>query len=128
MIKIGHKLPHLGSTAKQENIIQLAVDAEAESIDSLWVADRLVWPLNPQTPYQPTPDGSLPTFYQNVLDPLETLTFVAANTQKIALGTSVIDMFFHNTVVLARSFSTLDVFLQVRVICGLGVELLLYEY
>jgi alkanesulfonate monooxygenase SsuD/methylene tetrahydromethanopterin reductase-like flavin-dependent oxidoreductase (luciferase family) len=49
----------------------------------------------------------LPTFYQNVLDPLETLTFVAANTEKIALGTSVIDMFFHNPVVLGRRFSIL---------------------
>ena len=25
--------------------------AETEDINSLWVADRLVWPLNPQTPY-----------------------------------------------------------------------------
>ena len=66
-MKIGLTLPHLGSKARRENIIRLAVDAETEGIDSLWVADRLLWPLNPQTPYQPTPDGSLPTFYQNVL-------------------------------------------------------------
>jgi hypothetical protein len=46
-----------------------AEDAEAEGFDSLWVAERLLWPLNPQTPYQPTPDDSLPTFYQNVFDP-----------------------------------------------------------
>jgi alkanesulfonate monooxygenase SsuD/methylene tetrahydromethanopterin reductase-like flavin-dependent oxidoreductase (luciferase family) len=39
-----------------------------------------------------------------VLDPLETLTFVAANTRKIALGTSVIDILFHNPVILARRF------------------------
>ena len=68
-MKIGLTLPHLGSIARRENIIRLAVDAEAEGFDSLWVAERLLWPLNPQTPYQPTPDGSLPTFYQNVFDP-----------------------------------------------------------
>lgn len=73
-----------------------------------------------QTPYRPTPDGSLPTFYQNVFDPLEAPTFVAANTEKIALGTSVIGMFFHNPVVLGR-FSTLDVFSQGRAIAGLGI-------
>jgi hypothetical protein len=33
-------------------------------------------------------DGRLPVEYQNVFDPLETLTFVAANTEKITLGTS----------------------------------------
>ena len=120
-MKIGLTLPHLGSVARRENIIRLAVDAETEGIDSLWVAERQLWPLNPQTPYQPTPDGSLPTFYQNVFDPLETLTFVAANTEKIALGTSVIDMFFHNPVVLGRRFSTLDVFSQGRAIAGLGI-------
>ncbi|MFY9869469.1 MAG: hypothetical protein WAK17_07105 [Candidatus Nitrosopolaris sp.] len=57
-----------------------------------------MWPINPQTPYPATPDGSLPIEYQIMLDPLE--TYVAANTNKIALGTSVIDMLFHNRVVI----------------------------
>jgi probable F420-dependent oxidoreductase len=56
-----------------------------------------------------------------VLDPLETLTYVAANTNKIALGTCVIDMLFHNPVVLARRFATLDVLSEGRAICGLGI-------
>jgi probable F420-dependent oxidoreductase len=59
--------------------------------------------------------------YQNVFDPIETLTFVAANTKKIALGTSVIDMLFHNPVILARRFATLDVLSEGRAICGLGI-------
>jgi alkanesulfonate monooxygenase SsuD/methylene tetrahydromethanopterin reductase-like flavin-dependent oxidoreductase (luciferase family) len=41
--------------------------------------------------------------------PLGTLTLVAANTEKIALGTSVIDVLFHNPVILARRFATLDI-------------------
>src|ERR687891_740550 len=120
-MKIGLALPHLGPDATKENIIKLAVDAENEGFDSLWVAERLLWPLKPQTPYVATPDGSLPTFYQNVFDPIETLTFVAAHTNKIALGTSVIDMLFHNPVVLARRFATLDVLSEGRAICGLGI-------
>ena len=56
-----------------------------------------------------------------MLDPLETLTFAAANTDKIALGTTVIDMLFHNPVILARRFATLDVLSQGRSICGLGI-------
>jgi len=75
--------------------------AVEEHFDSLWVNERLLWPLNPRTPAN-SPDGNLPSCYQNVLDPLETLTFAAANTDKIALGTSVIDMLFHNPVILAR--------------------------
>lgn len=95
--------------------------AEEQGLDSLWVAERLLWPIKPQTPYPATPDGSLPTFYQNILDPLETLSFVAANTSKIALGTSVIDMLFHNPVILARRFATLDILSEGRAICGLGL-------
>jgi probable F420-dependent oxidoreductase len=95
--------------------------AESEGIDSLWVFERLLWPTNPQTPYAATPDGSLPEEYQIMLDPLETLTFVAANTNKISLGTSVIDMLFHNPVVLARRFASLDIFSQGRSIAGFGI-------
>src|SRR3712207_9049057 len=54
-------------------------------------------------------------------DPLETLTFAAANTSKIALGTSVIDMLFHNPVILARRLATLDVLSEGRAIAGCGI-------
>jgi len=120
-LKIGITLPQAGQQATRENVIQIANLAEKEGFDSLWVFERLLWPLDPQTPYPATPDGSLPIEYQIMLDPLETLTYVAANTNKIALGTSVIDMLFHNPVVLARRFATLDVLSEGRAICGLGI-------
>jgi len=41
-MKIGLTLPHLGSIVNRENIIRLGVDAEAEGINSLSVAERLV--------------------------------------------------------------------------------------
>jgi probable F420-dependent oxidoreductase len=116
---VGITLPQAGQQATRENVIQTAQQAEKEGFDSLWVFERLLWPINPQTPYPVTPDGSLPIEYQNVLDPLETLTYVAANTNKIALGTCVIDMLY--AVVLARRFATLDVLSEGRAICGLGI-------
>ncbi|HEX5892936.1 MAG TPA: TIGR03619 family F420-dependent LLM class oxidoreductase [Nitrososphaeraceae archaeon] len=120
-LKIGILLPLAGQQATRGNIIQTAKLAEQEGFDSLWVFERLLWPLNPQTPYPATPDGSLPIEYQKVFDPLETLTYVAANTNKISLGTAVIDMLFHNPVILARRFATLDVLSEGRAIAGLGI-------
>jgi probable F420-dependent oxidoreductase len=120
-LKIGILLPVAGEQATRENIIQTAKLAEQEGFDSLWVFERLLWPIHPQTPYGGTPDGTLPMEYQKVFDPLETLSYVAAITNKIALGTSVIDMLFHNPVILARRFATLDVLSQGRAICGLGI-------
>ena len=120
-MKVGITLPQAGQQATRENIIQAARQAEGEGSDSVWVFERLLWPLKPQSPYPGTPDGSLPIEYQNILDPIETLSFVAANTSKIALGTSVIDMLFHNPVILARRFATLDVMSHGRAMCGLGI-------
>lgn len=120
-MKIGLVLPQAGQQATRENVIQMAKNAESEGFDSLWVFERLLWPINPKTPYVATPDGSLPIEYQIMLDPLETLTYVAANTNKIALGTSVIDMLFHNPVILARRLATLDILSEGRSIAGFGI-------
>jgi len=63
-----------------------------------------------------------------IFDPLETFTFVAANTNKVALETSVIDMLFHNPVRLARRFATLDVMSEGRAIAGCGIGWSKEEY
>ena len=118
---MGIILPQIGQQATRTNVVRMAQNDEKEDFDSLWVFERLLWPINPQTPYPGTRDGSLPIESQNVFDPLETLTYVAANTNRITLGTSVIDMLFHNPVILARRFATLDVLSEGRTICGLGI-------
>ena len=127
-MKVGMVLPEAGQQATRENLVQAAKQAEEEGFDSLWTWERLICPLKPQTPYPLTPDGSFPTEFQNVFDTLETLTFVAANTSKIILGTSIIDMLFHNPVILARRFAILDILSEGRVICGFGIGWLKDEY
>ena len=44
-------LPQFGEYATKENILYMAKEAEKEGVDSLWVLDRLLWPLKPKTPY-----------------------------------------------------------------------------
>jgi alkanesulfonate monooxygenase SsuD/methylene tetrahydromethanopterin reductase-like flavin-dependent oxidoreductase (luciferase family) len=100
---VGIRLPQAGQQATRENVVRMAQKAEKEGFDSLWVFERLLWPINPQTPYPGGQDESLPTEWQDVFDPLETHP---ANTNRIKLGTSVIDMLFHNPVILARRFAT----------------------
>ncbi len=121
VMKIGLFLPQVGEYATKENILYIANEAEKEGINSVWVLDRLLWPLNPQTPYAATPNGILPVEFQNVLDPLTTLTYVAGVTKRILLGTSIIDMFFQNPVILAKRFATLDILSDGRTISGLGI-------
>ena len=120
-MKVGITLPNLGAQATRENVLKLATQAEKDGFDSLWTITRILWPLKPQSAYRATPDGQPSIEYQNVLDPLDVLVYVAANTNNIALGTSVADMFFYTPIMLAKRFATLDVLSQGRVISGLGL-------
>jgi probable F420-dependent oxidoreductase len=121
-MQVGLRLPQTGrNLATKENIIYLAKQAENAGFNSLWVLERLIWPINPHDKYPGTIDGKFPEEWQYIFDPLETLTFAAANTSKIVLGTSVIDMLFHNPVILARRFATLDVLSEGRAIAGCGI-------
>jgi hypothetical protein len=66
-------LHHIGNDASKEKILKIALEDQKEGFDSVWVAERLLWHLKPQTSFVASPDGSLPTIYQNVLDPIDTL-------------------------------------------------------
>ncbi len=120
-MRLGFNLPNIGPAASPSAVKEVAQRAEALRYDSLWVTERLVYPLNPQTPYPATPDGSLPEQYKRVLDPIETLTFAAAHTSRIALGTSILDIPYYNPVVLARRLTTLDVLSGGRLRVGFGL-------
>jgi probable F420-dependent oxidoreductase len=120
-MRVGFAVGNVGPIGTAENVLRIAQRAEALRYDTLWAVERLLWPLKPQTPYPVTPDGSLPAEYKHVLDPLETLTFVAAHTRGIGLGTSVLDIPYYNPVMLARRLSTLDVLSGGRVRLGLGL-------
>ena len=119
-MRLGFNLPQIGPAASAKALVQVAQRAEELGYDSLWVTERLLFPTEPRTPYMATPDGSLPDAYKIVLDPIETLTYVAAHTSKIALGTSVIDIPYYNPVMLARRLTTLDVLSGGRLRLGMG--------
>src|SRR5215470_11738693 len=120
-MKIGFSLPNIGPIGTAEAVTKVAQRAEALGYSSLWTIERLLYPVKPQTPYPGTPDGTLPEVYRQVLDPLDALTYVAAQTKKIRLGTSVLDMPYHKPVVLARRLTTLDVLSNGRLNVGLGL-------
>jgi len=120
-MRIGFGLPNIGPLGSPENLELVAERAEALAYNSLWTIERLLWPVKPQTPYPVTPDGSLPEGYKYSLDPLDTLTFVAARTRKVALGTSVLDLPYYNPVLLSRRLTTIDILSRGRLRVGLGL-------
>lgn len=127
-MRIGFGLPQLGRDAGPSGLIEVARQAEALGFDSVWTIDRLLWPVEPRTPYMVTPDGSLPEAYKYVLDPIEVLAFVAARTERVSLGTSVLNLPFYNPTLLARRLTTVDVLSGGRLLLGLGLGWSADEY
>jgi probable F420-dependent oxidoreductase len=103
-------LPHTGKLASPETIAYAAKEAERMGCGTVWVLERLLRPVG----------GGMPDSYAKVYDPMETLAWVAAKTERVRLGTSIMDALFHVPVVLARRFATLDHLSGGRVIAGLG--------
>ena len=128
-MKVGLVVPQFGINSTKKNLITFIQLAEKEKFESFWVSDRMLCPLNPQQPYPGTPDKrEWPDYFQNVLYPLTTLAFIAANTSNTKLGACVIDMLFHNPVTLAKEFTTIDILSGGRIICGLGIGWSKEEY
>jgi probable F420-dependent oxidoreductase len=118
-MEIGIALPHTGKFASPETIAYVAEEAERRGHAAVWVLERLLRPINPR-PSSERPSPAMPESYANVYDPLETLAYVAAKTERVRLGTSIIDALFHVPAILARRFATLDRLSGRRVIAGLG--------
>src|SRR5215468_11255586 len=119
-MRVGFALPQVGSAVGPESLVAVAKRAEDLGFDSLWVLDRILWPVNPRAPY-PIGDGSLPVKYKSVLDPLDTLTFAAAHTRRINVGSSVLNLPWYNPVLLARRLTTLDILSGGRLRLGFGI-------
>ena len=116
-VAVGIALPQYGTNVSPETILRVAVEAEKMGLASLWVSDRMLLPTRPKETFDGDP---WPEIFATVYDPIEMLTFVAARTRKVKLGTSVMSALFQNPVTLARRFATLDRLSGGRAIAGLG--------
>jgi probable F420-dependent oxidoreductase len=118
-MELGVALPTSGALASPAAIVRIAQEAERLGYAALWTYERLLRPYA-EVAQPGGPPQRVPEVYRLTYEPLETLSYVAALTQRIKLGTSVIDALLHPPVVLARRFATLDQFSGGRVIAGLG--------
>jgi probable F420-dependent oxidoreductase len=120
-MRLGVHLPVAGKGASPETILQVAVEAERIGLDSVWSWERLMRPTVP-IPLGGAggPVMDAPEIFGIVYDPIETLAYVAAQTGRITLGTSVLDALFQSPIILARRLATLDQFSDGRLIVGIG--------
>jgi probable F420-dependent oxidoreductase len=118
-MRIGVSLAQIGRQADPASIRSAAVAAEQVGYSSIWVLDRLLAPVSPRGE---RPDAA------GFLDPLAVLTYAAAVTQRVRLGTSVLVAPWYRPALLARSLASLDVLSDGRLTVGLGLGWSLDEY
>ena len=120
-MKLGFSLPVAGAWATPANQVRVAQEAERLGYHSLWVLQRLLFPVAPQNDYPPMPGRPWPDCFESVADPVVSLAFVAGVTSRIRLGTSVLVMPYYTPVMLAKQLATLDQVSGGRLDVGLGV-------
>jgi probable F420-dependent oxidoreductase len=115
-MQLGIHLPHAGSQASPELIKRHARRAEDLGLSDVWVSEHIIVPRAsfPRSPL----------FY----DPVLTLTWVAAVTERVRLGTSVIVLPMRHPLPLAKELATLHNLSGGRLILGVGVGWLEAEF
>jgi len=116
-MKLGIHLPHIGRKASPEAIRRVAEQAEALGFADVWVSEHIIVPN--RATYPPSP---------NFWDPVLTLTWAAAYTKRVRLGTSVLVLPMRHPLPLAKELATLQNLSQGRLILGAGVGWLEAEF
>ena len=112
---------NMGPCADPQVAARVARAAEDAGFESLWVGEHVVLP-DPQAPPSPLPPHS------PMLDPVVALSFLAAHTKSVRLGTGIIILPQRNPLVLAKQLASLDVLSGGRLIFGVGVGYLEPEF
>jgi probable F420-dependent oxidoreductase len=125
----GIHLPHLGHHLIPDALVDFARRSEAAGCHSAWVSDHIAWPAAIGSTYPYSDDGAFPAPAGiSWLDPIGTLFFVAAATERIRLGTSVLILGYRPPVLTAKAVASLDVLSAGRVILGVGVGWMKEEF
>jgi probable F420-dependent oxidoreductase len=110
-MQIGFSLHNNWGVEDVQALIELACRAEALGFASVWVHDHVF-----NAGHVFTRIGRKPYY-----EPLTLLSYVAARTQRVGLGTSVLVLPYHNPIRLAKTAATLDVLSGGRLTLGVGV-------
>ncbi len=110
-MKFGFSLCNNQGIEDVQALVRLAVRAEELGVDSVWASDHVF-----NVSYVFERIGNRPYY-----DPLTLLSYVAAVTTRIGLGTSVLVLPYHHPMRLAKAAATLDVMCGGRLRLGVGV-------
>src|ERR1700760_186158 len=115
-MQLGIHLPHAGEQSTPALIRRFALQAEDLGFDDVWVSEHIIVPRDkfPRSPL--------------FFDPVLTLTWAAAVTKRVRLGTTVLVLPMRHPLPLAKELATLHNFSEGRLILGAGSGWLKEEF
>ena len=113
---IGVNLPNYSRLGKRDSVVDIAQAAEALGYASLWTNDHALLPISPPEPFG------------NVLESLTTLSYLAASTSRIRLGTGILVLPQRDPVLVAKQAATISHLSGGRLALAVGVGYIKEEY
>ena len=118
MTQFGVTIPNNWGVSDPHDVLSLGPEAEQMGYDSIWVMDHLF-----NTGYIRERLEDRPYYH-----PMAMLSYMAATTSRVVLGTSVLVLPYHNPVELAKYAATLDQMSGGRVTLGVGAGAMTEEF
>jgi probable F420-dependent oxidoreductase len=119
-VRLGLGLPQRAGVDLDGDVTRVARAAEVAGFDSLWVYERLLYPVEPSAGLYGIEGLAWPSYYEGAAAPLALLAAAAAVTKRVRLGSSVLVASLHIPVQLAKSLATIDQLSGGRLVAGLG--------
>jgi probable F420-dependent oxidoreductase len=117
-MKFGLASVNSGYNSFPDRMARLAQAAEKAGFDSIWAGGH---------PFLSEKQTRMPPGLR-MLDPIVALTFIAAHTRTVRLGTGILLLPQFNPVIVAKQLASLDVLSQGRLTVGIGVGWSEHEY
>ena len=129
-MRVGVSLPNVGLDHGKEMVLPVAEAADRLGFDSVWAAHHVTLPYERESKYPYGHSGTEVAMSPGMqwLDPLVTLSMVAAVTDRVRLGTSVLVLPYRNPVNLAAEAAALDVLSDGRFVLGVGAGWMREEF
>ncbi|MGP0030399.1 MAG: TIGR03619 family F420-dependent LLM class oxidoreductase [Acidimicrobiales bacterium] len=122
-------IPTASPTTTFELLEAIGREADERGVSTLWVGEHAVLFTQYASSYPYAADGKIPApSGTGLLEPMVTLSYLAACTRTVRLGTAMLLLPQRNPVYTAKEVSSLDWLSQGRVDLGIGVGWLKEEF
>ena len=128
-MKYGYTLPARGPLATPGTLGMIARKGEELGYDALFTGDHILVPKSIASPYPYTEGGEYPGGPSGeAMEQLTLLAFLAGQTSRIRLVTSVIIVPYRNPLLAAKAMATLDMLSGGRLVVGVGAGWMREEF